>query len=154
MTKDPLPLFIGNVVNTVRLILLAAVVFTVGCNREERLVLPEATLEGSISYKGKAVPYAMVVVVGASQSGQGFADKDGKFQIKNCPSGEVKIGINTDAGKGNMMGAMMSSQMSGKKSEAPVFVDVPKKYFDPNTSGVSVQVADPKGVTTFDIKLD
>jgi hypothetical protein len=96
----------------------------------------------------------MVVAAGDTMSAQTYADKDGKFKLEKCPSGSVKLGVNTDAGRGNMMGAMMSAQMSKDKSAVPVFVDVPKKYFDPNTSGVVAQVNDPKGVTQFDIKID
>lgn len=133
---------------------LLTVVCLLGCNREERLILPEAILEGTITYKGKPVPHAMVVATGEGPAAQGFANADGKFQLKNCPTGSLKLGVNTDAGKGNMMGAMMSSQVSGDKSAKPVFVDIPKKYFDPNTSGIVAQVSDPKGVTQFDIKID
>lgn len=125
-----------------------------GCNPEQRIVLPEATLTGTITYKGKAVPHAMLVVAGDAQAAQGFADEYGRFSIKNCPSGTVKIGINSEAGRGNMMGTMMSAKMSGNKDQKPAFVDVPKKYFDPSTSGVVTQVNDPKGTTNYDIKLN
>lgn len=133
---------------------LCMVLAMLGCDGEQRLILPEATLEGSIFFKGKPVPHALVVVAGTGPAAQGFADANGRFSINNCSAGLVQIGVNTDAGRGNMMGAMMASRQGGDKSAAPSFVDVPKKYFDPKTSGIETQLANAKGVNTFDIQLD
>ncbi len=135
-------------------LLLCSALVLLGCSGEERLVLPEATLVGSVTFKGKPVPHALVIVTGTGPGAQGYADKDGKFEVKNCPAGDVKIGVNTDAGKGNQMGAMMASKMSGDGAAKPTFVDVPKKYFDPNTSGIQTKVNDPKGTNTYDIKIE
>lgn len=133
---------------------LLATIAMVGCDREQVLVLPEAILEGSVTLNGKPVPHALVLVAGENApAAQGFADAEGRFRISNCASGLVKIGINTDAGRGNMMGAVMASQHGGNSSAAPNFVDIPKKYFDPSTSGIETQIANAEGVNTFDIKL-
>ncbi len=137
--------------------LLLSFVCFIGCSDVKKLDLSEAKLSGTITYKGKPVPHALVIVSTASGeglAGQGFADKDGNFSVEHVPAGKVKIGINTDAGRGNMMSAVMSSSVGKDKSAAPTFVDVPKKYFDPNTSGIETQITDPKGTTKFDVKID
>jgi hypothetical protein len=142
------------------LVVFLALPLVVGCSGEEKLVLSEAKLEGAITYKGKQVPYALVIVsvdmkgAGSGSGASGFADKSGKFSIEHVPTGPIAIGVNTDAGRGNMMGATMSAAIGGEKSAAPTFVDVPKKYFDPGTSGIKTTVENPKGINTFDIKMD
>ncbi|MCY2979454.1 MAG: hypothetical protein NTU79_12390 [Planctomycetota bacterium] len=142
------------------LVLLLALPSMFGCSGEQKLVLSEAKLEGSITYKGKPVPYALIIVsvdtkgAGSGSGASGFADKSGKFLIENVPAGPVAIGVNTDAGRGNMMGATMSAAVGGEKSAAPTFIDVPKKYFDPESSGIKTTVENPKGLNTFDIKIN
>lgn len=122
-----------------------------GCSGEERIQFPEATLEGKITYRGKPVPHALVIVTGGMQSAQGNADAQGNYRVDRVPSGEIQIGVNTDAGRGMMMGEVMAARQTG--SAPPDFVDIPSKFFDPTTSEISTIIQDPKGVTTFDIQL-
>jgi hypothetical protein len=137
--------------------LLAASVLLVfccsGCSQEERLVLSDASLKGKISYKGKPVPHALVVVMGEGSSATANADAEGNYIVEHVPAGEVKIGVNSDAGRGMMMGAVMASAQTGDKSAKPTFVDVPKKYFDPNTSGITTNIADSKGANVFNVDI-
>ena len=75
-----------------------------GCAEEQRLVLSDASLKGKITYKGKSVPYALVIAMGGGgTSATGNADADGNYTIEHVPSGEVKLGVNTAAGKGSMV---------------------------------------------------
>lgn len=125
-----------------------------GCAEEQRLVLSDASLKGKITYKGKSVPYALVIVMGGGgTSATGNADADGNYTIEHAPTGEVKIGVNTEAGKGNMMSATMAAAQGGDKSAKPTFVDVPAKFFDATTSGITANVTDSKGANTFDIDI-
>ena len=128
--------------------------FGLGCSGVERIELPESSLQGTITYKGKPVPYALVVVSSGGVAAQGFADESGAYLVENCPAGDVSIGVNTDAGRGNMMSAVMAAQVGGEKSKTPTFVDVPKKYFDPTGSGITTTLSDPEGINTFDIKIE
>lgn len=123
-----------------------------GCSQEEKLVLSKATLKGKITYKGQPVPHALVIVSGAT-SATGNADADGNYSVANAPVGEVNIGVNTDAGRGNMMSAMMSSSQGGDTAAKPKFVDVPKKFFDPTSSGIATTVANSEGENEFDIDI-
>lgn len=123
----------------------------IACSGEERLEFPKSSLEGKVTFKGKPVPYALIIVTGGEQSAQGHADEDGNFLIERVPSGPVTIGVNTDAGRGKMMGEVMSARQSGKAP--PSFVDVPPKFFDPNSSGIETVIQDAKGVNRFDIEI-
>ncbi len=128
-----------------------------GCEPyEARLAETGATLEGTVTMGGNPLPAAMVILVGKEGSATGNLSSDGRFKIDNAPLGEVKIAVNTEAAKGQMMGEMMSrgyqASKGGKPAEpAPKFVDVPKKYWDPNTSGITTTIN--KGPNTYDVKL-
>lgn len=134
-------------------VLCGLILCFVGCSGEERLVLPEATLKGTVTYNGKKVPYALVIVSGTKTNSTANADAEGNYSVVNVAAEELRIGVNSEAGRGAMMGAMMASAQSKDKSKKPDFVDVPKKFFDPTTSGITTTVSDPKGTTTFDIVL-
>jgi hypothetical protein len=125
----------------------------VGCAEEQRMNLSEATLKGKVTYNGKPVPYALVVVQGGSQSSTANADDEGNYSVPNAPVGEVRIGVNTAAGRGNMMSATMAAAQTKDKSIKPTFVDVPAKFFDPNTSGLTATVSNSKGENSFDIVI-
>ncbi|MDW8077892.1 MAG: hypothetical protein RMJ16_03285 [Thermoguttaceae bacterium] len=69
--------------------------------------------------------------------------------MEHVPLGQVQIGVNTDAAKGIAVRAMMSAKASGTRP--PSLVDVPKKYFQPSTSGIKTRIK--HGSNQFDIKL-
>ena len=119
-------------------------------NKEERLKLSDATLEGTITLNGKPVPYALVIVAHAKDpAAQGTADASGKFMVQHVPLGEVMIAVNSDAGKGMAMGKVMAAKKG--EGEAPTFVDVPKKYFSPKTSEITTTIKE--GANTYNIEL-
>ncbi len=120
------------------------------CNRVERIPQSNATLEGTITYKGKPVPYALVVASGQGASATTNVENDGKYKMEHVPLGQVKIGVNTEAGRGMMMSQMMASKKGA--APKPEFVEVPKKFHEPGTSGLTTTISD--GPNTLDIKLD
>ncbi len=123
------------------------------CSQVERLPLSNATLEGTVTYQGKPVPYGLVIATQAEGkvSATGNADENGKYKLSNVPLGTVQIAVNTEAGRGMMMGQMMAKSKGAKGASAPSFVDVPKKYFDPTSSGITTNVVE--GPNTFNIEL-
>lgn len=140
--------------NFSKIALLLCVVSLSACSDEEALVRPDSKLAGKITYKGKPVPHALVIVAAPKGiAGQGNADADGNYVVEHAPVGEVQIGVNTDAGRGRMMGELMKAAQTGDKSSKPELVDIPKKYFEPTTSGLKTTVADGDTTTTFDIEL-
>lgn len=111
----------------------------------------DATLEGSITYQGQPVPYALVIVTGERQSVTGQAASDGTYTVQRAPLGLVSIGVNTDAGKGMMMGAARAGQHGGGAKPAAKFIDLPKKYHNPTSSGITTTVLD--GPNQYDIAI-
>ncbi len=106
---------------------------------------------------GSPLPAAMVILVGNEGSATGNLTSDGRFKIDNAPLGEVKIAVNTEAAKGQMMGEMIASGYQASKGGSkapppPKLVEVPKKYWDPNTSGITTTIN--KGTNTYDVKLN
>ena len=133
------------------LCLLAPVV--VGCSEEEAIALPENTAEGSVTYKGKPVPHALVIFTGENVSATANADAQGNYRMEYVPAGTLKVGVNTEAGRGMMMSARMAtSRDEGSGGKKPSFVDVPKKFFNPETSGITVTTTE--GANEVDIVVE
>ena len=125
----------------------------------ETLPETDATLTGTITYNGKPVNYALILVMDESGNGtaQGNLDSqaDGTYTVPNCPLGKVKIGVNTDAGKGFFTEASMAASAPGPDGKAKKvnlsFVPVPPKFHKPETSGITTTVE--KGENTFNIDI-
>ena len=120
---------------------------------ERRIVLSQATATGKVTYKGKPVPYALIIMSNDRISSTGAADADGNYTVSNAPPGKVLVGVNTDAGRGMLMSATMAAMQGGDKSSKPSFLDVPKKFFAPETSGLTVEVKDRKEPNNIDIEI-
>ena len=112
-----------------------------------------ATLEGTISYGGQLVAGAMVIARAEGSDGApviGWMGDDGHYHLGNMPIGEVQIGVNTGAAKGQMMAKAMS-ESQGKAKKAPKVTDIPSKFGDPAKSGIKTTVK--KGPNTFNIAI-
>ena len=138
-----------------RLVLLALAaglaVLGVSCGeRGERLPETGATLEGTITYGGVKVPFAVVTAMGQKGMATGNVQEDGRYKVANVPLGEVTIGVNTMAAKGEYVSKMMA-ESKGKGRSPSKFVDVPAKYHAHETSGLRTTVN--KGVNTYDIVI-
>jgi len=118
--------------------------------RGERLPETAASLEGTITYGGAKVPFAMVTVMGQNGMATGNVHEDGRYKIANVPLGEVNIGVNTMAAKGEYVSKVMA-ESKGKGRSPSKFVDMPAKYHDQETSGLKTTVK--KGVNTYDIVI-
>jgi len=130
---------------------------TAGCNRyETRLPETGATLEGAATYGGEAIPIAMVIVVGQKASATGQIE-NGHYKIENAPLGEVKIGVNTEAVKGQLISQQMSQgykgpgSKGGRRSPPAKLVEVPSKYWEAESSGVQTTIK--RGKNSHDIVL-
>ncbi len=93
----------------------------------------------------------MVVVQGADASATANVNSDGTFKIKNVPLGEVSIGVNTDAGKGELRGKMMARAQTREKVDMPKIIDIPAKFFNPSTSGIKTTIT--KGSNKYDVVI-
>lgn len=120
---------------------------------EETLPESGATLEGTITYKNQPVRFAIVTAVGAGGIMRGSVGDDGKYRIPNAPLGPVKIGVDSTNAKGDYIAMTMSAGYNKTRPSGEVkFIDLPIKYKDPETSGITTNVE--KGVVNFDIKLE
>jgi len=124
------------------------------CSRGGAVRLPEtgATLEGTINYGADKVQFAMILVQSPDKSGSatGKIGPDGRYRVENVPLGEVNVGVNTSAGRGDFQSAVMASSQGRPKGQLR-FLDVPAKYFDPDKSGLKTSVS--RGANTYDITI-
>ena len=135
-----------------RLALLVVTCFCLlGCSPYEyRLPTTGATLEGAITYGGETLQMAQINVF--SEKGQAIGRiEGGRYKVENAPLGAVKIGVNTEAERGNAIGQAMARSKGVGSGAAPKFTNLPSKYQDPETSGVTTTVK--KGKNEFDIVL-
>jgi hypothetical protein len=138
-----------RIVRHLRLALIGLALLVVSCG-PQGVRYPEtgATLEGTVSYGNDAVGAALVIAQNDSGSATAFVDDDGRYRLQNVPLGEVHIGVDTAAGKGQAVGKFMA-QAQGKAKGAPKIVDVPAKFADPAKSGIATTIS--KGTNTYDI---
>lgn len=142
--------------------LIVAVVLTglvtgqTGCDPYE-VRLPEtgATLEGTVRYGNEPVPLALIVVMGESGSATGQVEQ-GRYRVDNVPLGPVKIGINTEAARGQFISQQMAQSYKGPGAKGggsppPRFLSIPSKYAEPENSGVTTTIQ--KGTNQLDIVL-
>jgi hypothetical protein len=122
-----------------------------GCSRYEyRLPESGATLEGTVTYGRDTLQMAQINVFG--EKGQAIGQiEDGRYKVENVPLGEVKIGVNTEAVRSNMIGQQMARAKGVSKGPVLKFISVPAKYAEPDTSGITTTIK--KGKNTFDIVI-
>jgi hypothetical protein len=123
-----------------------------GCRFESYRRLPEsgATLEGTVTYGGVKVPAALVIAEGDGPAATAWVDEDGHFKLENVPLGEVRIGVNTQAGEGRRRGMAMA-RSQGKGGPLPDVVHVPTRYFTPAESGITTTIN--QGANKFDVAI-
>lgn len=116
----------------------------------ERLPETGASLEGTITYGGATVPFATVIVMGQNGMATATVREDGHYRVANAPLGQVSIGVNTTAAKGQYVSKVMA-ESKGKGRSPSKFVDLPAKYHDHETSGLKTTIT--KGGNTYDIVI-
>jgi hypothetical protein len=125
--------------------------------KEERLPETGATLEGTITYGSETIHFAQIQAMGDGKSAIGRIGEDGRYRIENVPLGDVTIGVNTAAAKGEFMSMIQSRANKGPESKGkanvslPKFVDVPSVYYNPDKSGLKTTIQ--KGTNTYDVKI-
>lgn len=134
-----------------------ALVFTACNSYEARLPETGATLEGTVSYGSEKVPIALISVASEKGQASGQVEEVGYYRVENVPLGEVKIGVNTEAMRSQIISQQMAASYKGpgakggSRPKAPPFVSLPAKLQDPETSGITTTIR--KGKNTFDIVL-
>jgi hypothetical protein len=152
-----------------RLLPLPLLVLAVSCGAGQ------GTVSGKVYYQGKMLTSGAVRFVYEGQGGSYTSDisSDGTYKILKAPRGLAKIGVATavsgmeipkggPAGRGGPskqgIEKMKEKMKENQKGRAPEGkgpaedVIVPKKYSDPETSGLQVEVTGSK--QNFDIKIE
>ena len=134
------------------LALLGLGLLLAGCSRYSEVRYPEtgATLEGTVSYGKDRVGAALVIAQNSTGAATAFVDGDGRYKLTNVRLGEVSIGVNTEAGKGQAMGKAMAAAQ-GKAKGPPRIIDVPSRFADPSTSGIKTTIKE--GANVFNIVI-
>jgi hypothetical protein len=142
--------------------LAAGAVFFWPATKEKRArtddKLDTGLVQGKITYKGLPLPSGFITFHMPSK--EPFQDNifpDGSYQAVGLPPGQYKVTVETKEIKGMPPGAKMDPKSKGPPKglpqfKPPKFVAIPKKYADPNTSGLAVEVKVGKQ-TPFDIDL-
>jgi hypothetical protein len=97
-----------------------------------------------------------VIVVGQQGSATGHIE-NGRYKVENAPLGEVKIAVNTEAVKGQLISQQMSQgykgpgSKGGRKAPPAKLVEVPPKYWEAESSGIRTTVK--RGKNSYDIAL-
>jgi hypothetical protein len=137
-------------------------VFSLSCSvngPEVPMAQTGASLEGKVYYGDSVVTNSMIIVVfQGSNPGSSISssDDEGNYKVENAPLGKVIIGVNSEAAKGKAFGAAMATvnpleKGKVKKLTLPKVSDVPKKYHEPDTSGISTEIK--SGKNEFDIRI-
>lgn len=129
--------------------------------RDIKLADTGNSLTGTVKYNSETIYYALIIVNQGLTQSPGMVREDGTYWVGNVQLGEAMIGINSDAGRGKFMADSMAAgayagpeakgKDAGKKKTSVKFIDIPKKYQDPNNSGVKTNIE--KGENKFDIVL-
>lgn len=143
----------------IRLLILLSALSITGCGQVAHEI-PDtgATLEGSVTLNGTPIPLALIIVRSENATADFVVREEGKYKVPSVPLGLVKIGVDTEAMRGEVISRNMASAYKGpdgkmKEEQAKKlkFVPVPAKYADPETSGLEFEII--KGSNTFNIIL-
>ena len=140
--------------------LLALAVGT-GCGtkyaREESLPSTGARVTGVVKYGNEQIHYGLIRIKVGNQEAAGKIREDGTYLVENCPLGSATIAVNSAAGRGDYQAALMAGGAytgpdgKGRKRVSLTFTDVPNKFFEPDTSGLTLTVVE--GENKHDIAI-
>lgn len=141
-------------------LLLALLLTAVGCGSSS------ATVSGKITYKSTPLRGGTVTFFGPTEGSwtqTSNIGEDGGYSVAKMPAGIARISVETDTVKPNQTGMQMASKMPkipegiehspfGQAPRADKYVEIPKKYNKPETSGLTYEVK--SGKQDHDLKLE
>jgi hypothetical protein len=121
-----------------------------------------ASVSGVVTYHGQPVPVGTITFFGADhRTASAPLGSDGRYQCDDVPTGPVRVAVGTPApppahGEGLPQPPPLPVQdphfPAQMVSPPPArVVPVPRRYADPATSGLSLEVG--RGGRTFDVSL-
>lgn len=131
-------------------------------NETKTRKVPEPTgdiLSGKVTYRGTPVTGGtMTLLTAGEKSFKGYLRRDGTFKIFYLTPGEMKVAIETESIKDALskFDELSKSHAPGRdigiRENVPVYVMIPAKYGNPETSGLKVTIN--KGENTADFNLE
>jgi hypothetical protein len=124
------------------------------------------TVSGKVYYQDKVVTGGRVFFVAEGYRGESEIGADGSYSISNVPAGQVKIFLSTDearnAGRPSGLPMPPKDKVPEEAANNPIYnktskpsgikyVEIPKIYNDPESSGLTYDVKG--GDQEYDIKL-
>ena len=97
-----------------RILLLLSILVAVGCG-QVAYEIPDtgATLEGAITLNGTPIPLALIIVRSQTATADFVVREEGKYKVPSVPLGLVKIGVDTEAMRGEVISRGMASAYKG-----------------------------------------
>lgn len=124
-----------------------------GCNRSE----PLGRVYGQVTFQGEPVTAGLLVFSNHQKGVHMTAElgSDGSYELQTAggfglPLGTYKVAVNTPIPEPPVYGAPNS--IPANKPRANSYVNIPEKYQDFETSGLSITVE--KGDNQFDIEMN
>jgi hypothetical protein len=107
------------------------------------------TVTGKVTYKGGPLPGGLVTVVDAIDNRYpGQIQRDGTYTVANVPPGPAKIVVGTTSEIGSIM------HPGERKEPYGPYVRIPKRYGQPDKSGMALYVKTGKQEYMIDLKDD
>lgn len=107
----------------------------------------KGTLSGTVTYKDKPLPGGTMLFVSAKGVERGEIKADGTYRVSGVPVGTVKVAVEPLPQVSPEIQKKMEQGWGGKKrstaanpSSAGSAVNIPPRYKDPETSGLSCTV--------------
>jgi hypothetical protein len=124
-----------------RCVALCVLILPIGCTYEAPQRSDRANLTGKATYQGTAMQGGSVRAVSTqddSLGASGVINTDGSFTLQNVPLGPIKISVST---------------RGMKEFDPDHFIEIPSKYADPETSGITADIKAGE-TNTIEIKLE
>ena len=105
----------------------------------------KATISGKVTYNGKPVTGGTLTLYSSTGAPYPVSIKeDGTFNVSGAPIGQMGVGIDTGP-------ARVAPPAGSTAPQGPPHVDIPAKYKDPKTSGLTWDVKAGKNTKDFDL---
>ena len=132
----------------------------VGCGSKNS---PSVVVTGSVTYKGKPVNGAALMLYSTKGKGESFivpVSQDGTFRSTDVPEGEYKVVVQPAAGfTPHMPKDMDAAKLAANKSkieefknQSPPTIPIPEKYKQNLTTDLKMTIA--KGEQTINLELN
>jgi hypothetical protein len=127
---------------------------------------PSGAVSGKVSFKGAPVKGGTVTFFGPGNwTGTSSIEEDGSYQIDKPPRGPMRIAVETNTVRPNVPRGMPMGPPKGtpvpegfeqsiynRKGKADLYVAIPDRYGEPDTSGLTCEVTGGKQTHNIDLQ--